>query len=461
MRLNQTTILRKILTAFLVLSVPIAFISGCSFGGLASSWQDTNTRLEQAINSIDRAIGTLSQQSANWQVALYDLEKEVSEDLQSTLRTEVHNLTQSAIMAASSELRCNSEYIRVRLRNDLIKLRNDLASRINGMVHLGSNGLIPLLPEADYDPFVCDAVPAKVDLNLTPDRRTQIDIYGFDFKAQPIKASIVRYGIFEYVQKNVSAKSTRTLQSNLLFSGAVIDTTHQVVQKEGWFKWSTPSLLLHKDVTRALSVISDFHAVLDLSEIAAELTPNAREIILSSGEKIISEIPIVTHQNVLSCDTRTISLENLGKQTFVPPKVKNGADADFAGHGPYISFALYLYITSDQKNLKAYIYMDAYECKNDGTSKSDYTEARGSKTITLYSAQEDEKLVSFDVKNHFQDAFIYNNDHEPLVQSYGGNAPVSEITYTGDTKGKEAGTRTKAEIVFREINLQVEKCELK
>jgi hypothetical protein len=112
-----------------------------------------------------------------------------------------------------------------------------------------------------------------------------------------------------------------------------------------------------------------------------------------------------------------------------------------------------------RKVLTATIYMDAWECPDDYSKiRSDYTQAIGSKTITLYTAASDETILSFNVQSSFHDQYIDDDVHQDF-RYFGGTSPIDKIEYTGDTKGSEAGTRTGAKITFRPIKLQIEKCQ--
>ena len=53
------------------------------------------------------------------------------------------------------------------------------------------------------------------------------------------------------------------------------------------FELQRPSSWFQKDISRALAVISDFHAVLDLTESGVEVTPNSKTIALSWNGVVI------------------------------------------------------------------------------------------------------------------------------------------------------------------------------
>ena len=57
------------------LLIIVSFLTGC---GITSAIKKTNDQIQSAINSFDRAIAALGQESADWRAVMYDLEKEIS-----------------------------------------------------------------------------------------------------------------------------------------------------------------------------------------------------------------------------------------------------------------------------------------------------------------------------------------------------------------------------------------------
>ena len=64
-------------------------LAGC---GIPESINKISTELRSAVVSFDSAIAALSNQSANWQLVLQNLEKDLVSDTESMVRTEVENL---------------------------------------------------------------------------------------------------------------------------------------------------------------------------------------------------------------------------------------------------------------------------------------------------------------------------------------------------------------------------------
>lgn len=441
-----------------VLALVLAIGSfGCGIkSAINTAVATVDARAADAIHSLDNAIAKLAEESADWRVVVTNLEKEISADVQSTIRTEVQDIARNTILLAGAEFRCNAEFMRIRLRRELTHLRNSLAVSLNALLARTTIS-VPLLPEESPEPFICSVAPSGVDMSLEPERRTKIDIYGFDLRSRPISVGITGYGIFQ-AKAPVSAKMFSTMMRTR--ARAVMPA--KVIVTEA-FELLQPATIITKDISNALSIISDFHAVLDLTESGADIPPTAREIVLSWDNQIRSEIPILTHEKILECTT-TEKLISPGTDTFVPPAIENSPygghpDKEFDGHGPCVTFYLVLNLDPSRRILTATYTIDAWECPdNFDKIKKDYTEAYGSRTITLFQAAEDERILSYNVQSSFDHRYIDTNTR-PDMMNFGGLSPVEELEYVGDTDGSEAGTKTSVKVTFKQIKLQIEKCQ--
>lgn len=448
----------------LLILVLIISLSGCSLiSSINSAVASFDIRAADAIHSLDNAIARLAEESADWQVIVTNLEEEISEDVQSTIRHEVQDVTRTAILLAGSEFRCNAEFMRIRLRRELIYLRNSITQRLNALL-ANTSFSIPLIPEESPEPFICSVVPSAVDLSIDRERRSKIDIYGFDLKSRPISVGLRGYGNFGYIgvlpEGGISVREFATIMR-----ARPRPLTPPTLIRTHAFELQEPSSVIVRDISNALSIISDFHAVLDLTESGAGILPTSREIVFSWDNKIKSEIRILTHEEILECTTSEKEIHP-GTDTFVPPAVTNTQygdggkpDKDFDDNGPCVTFRLNLNLDSARKKLTATYYMDAWECPDDFSKiRADYTQAVGSRTITLYTAAEDEKILSFNVQSSFNHQYI-DTDHQHDIYTFGGITPVLKLEYRGDTDGNEAGTRTRVKVTFRSIKLQIEKCQ--
>jgi hypothetical protein len=232
------------------------------------------------------------------------------------------------------------------------------------------------------------------------------------------------------------------------------------------FNLITPWKLYDVNITQSISVISDFHAVLDLTGSGANLPPNTNEILLSWDNRIQSEIPVLTHEQVLECRTwdSTILLKPL---TFIPVAVESSPygghpDAEFGGNGPCIAFSMALNVDPSRKVLSVTVFMDAWECPdNFEYIHEDYTQAVETKTFTLFQVTDpDMTILGFNLEPNLADRYIDTNVN-PDFRYYSSSAPAAKIEFVGDTNGDEAGNETGATITFNPIKIQFKKCEYK
>lgn len=386
-----------------VVVVTVALLpQGC---GIPPAIRQTNVELRNAIDEFDRAISALTQQSSDWQVVLQNLEADIAADVQSTLRTEVRNLAENTVSATGVEFRCDAEFLRMRAERELRRIRNELA------VLLNATGVtpIPIQPEIPPEPYICAAVPTAVNLALEAERRTVLDVYGFDLKSASITAVIVEVGE-------------------------------------------------RRNVTSALGIISDMHMVLDLTETGANPIGKSRQIVFSWNGESQSVIPILSPNTQVTCAVQPQRVD-AHTQSFVPDH--SDGDKDFDGNGPCVKLQLWVKINEDGTELYSTYYMKAFEC--DGSfdnPESDYTTARANGRVTLFRVvNPGDRILGFDVDPYMKVEYI-DTDHEDDIVFTSGTQPTEKLIFVGDTDGDEAGTRTGVEIHFRQINVQVERCTL-
>ena len=355
------------------------------------------------------------------------------------------------------EVRCNAEYVRLGLRRELIALRNGLANTLNE----SASTQVRLVPEPPVEPFICTAVPSAVNLSLAQERRTPIDIYGFNLRAKPITVSLITAGAFH---PEIRDLPFATFQADL--RGAVIQRGTENIATPS-FHVLSPATRVEREVSNALSIVSDFHTGLDLTASGFDLLPNSLEVALSWNGLVQSEIAVLSNQKLAKCSvlSQVWNVAGTESQTFKPEPVTANLhgktpDQDFHGNGPCVTFGLNLGIDSARKHLLATYSMDAWECDGDFTKiLSDYTEAVGSGSLVLFAAKDNEKILSFDVDSSLSHKYFDTTVGKDDRFAFAGTAPVTSLVYVGDTDGSEAGSRTSVTMNFRPIRFQIESCE--
>jgi hypothetical protein len=116
-------------------------------------------------------ISELNNQSADWQQILTQTRDQLIKDGQSTIANEVDTELKRAVATTGAEVRCNVDFLRVRVQQSLERIRASL---------LGQKVDPP-------EPALCEVVPLAVDMSLVPSRLNHLEFYGYDFDTTPIQ----------------------------------------------------------------------------------------------------------------------------------------------------------------------------------------------------------------------------------------------------------------------------------
>ncbi|HEY3080087.1 MAG TPA: hypothetical protein VGM69_09290, partial [Chloroflexota bacterium] len=131
---------------------------------------------DKAIATLDDAIRALENASADWQQILQDTVAGLEQAGQRTIRDEVSDLLNRGIGAAGSEFRCNADFVRNRMRQELMRIK----ARLLG-------GDLPVL-----EPVFCDVVPLAIDRARVPASLNRVDFFGYDLDKQGLQVLLVR-----------------------------------------------------------------------------------------------------------------------------------------------------------------------------------------------------------------------------------------------------------------------------
>ena len=190
----------------------ISLISGCvDFQPLADS-------IDKAVSVLDDAIFKLDNANADWQKILEETRDQLTDSAQSTIRNEVSNTLTRAVATTGVEFRCDTDFIRTRVRQDLIRIRAHL---------LGET------PPAVI-PALCQVVPSQVDLSLEPNRRSSIGYYGYDFdtETRPGVFLMSRNGILTDVSRYLAITHHYQMTLNTGGNGVPISLERQGINSE-------------------------------------------------------------------------------------------------------------------------------------------------------------------------------------------------------------------------------------
>lgn len=243
-------------------------------------------------------------------------------------------------------------------------------------------------------PVFCQIVPLAVDRSLVPQRLNKLEFYGYNF-----------------------------------------DTT-------GVIKVSLQNTNGTVDVTNKLDKPTHYAMTLKFGGTGVQLTDKSERFIVDMNGVPFSTIGIIQPQTPV-CKTK-VQTVNAGKVTFVPPHTRG--DTEFDGHGPNVQSRISLH--KNNSSLTASVYMKAVE------TKKDWTTAEGSKTFPLFTVDPGwrvENIIGPTLTTHSYTDSNHTND----VFNLGTGGPVNRLVYVGDTSGKEAGTRTRVDVSFNPIRLEL------
>ncbi len=250
------------------------------------------------------------------------------------------------------------------------------------------------------EPAICQVVPIAVERANVPARIPQLEFYGYDFdQASDLKVFHVR--------------------------------THA-----------------RQDVTNQLDRPTHYAMTLRFGATGVQLDDRSQRFTLEWGGQQISSIAIIQPQTPV-CRTRTENFQPT-PVTFVPPHTRG--DRDFAGHGPTTTARV---TRMDRSNdIRVEVYMKAYESHGNNSPQSDHTTAEGRQVFPLYNAPPGWRIDrvagpvatshTYRDSNHTEDSF-----------DMGSGGPVRRFVFVGDTRGDEAGTRTKVEVTFNRFSIEL------
>lgn len=160
----------KVLIAAFLISI---LFTSCNF--INKFFGKADDLVNVVTTTLDNAIGNLNATSANYQEILQKLITDLPKEVQSTITNEVSNLLNRTVAAAGAEVRCDTDFFRIRVQQALLRIK---AKYLNQ----------PLPP---IEPQLCNVIPLAIDMNLPPERRNKLEFYGYDFDVTAIKVVLV------------------------------------------------------------------------------------------------------------------------------------------------------------------------------------------------------------------------------------------------------------------------------
>lgn len=352
------------------------------------------TKIDRALGLIEQAIVDVRDTSGDWQGVLRELQADLIEAGQTTISNEVDNVVQRGIGGAQVSIFCTGDFVRDRVAQSLKQVADRLRNR----------------PPRPLPPKVCKAIPPTINGYLSPDRRFQIDIVGYDMD---------------------SLQSQKKLELFLIDEGQ----SPRNVTAEG------------------LAIVTHYEATINLGRTGVPISEGSRRLELRHPEMTTTHIGII-HPLPPPPEPATIRIGTRGP--FVPPKF-GGGDRDFKSHGPCVTAGAEIRVQGDK--IENRIFMEAYECKSSLGRQSDFTHAKGwsSWKPALNDLEPGSKILRVLSPTSSRTQKYRDTDHGPKNQFMGVGDLVHTYTTVGDTSGNDVGAGTEVTVVFNPVRVLVQK----
>jgi hypothetical protein len=276
--------------------------------GLCDSTRKVVNSADGAVKILNEGIQKFDRGQRDWQGILMDVSRKLEETGEQTLSNVVLGIS-TQISHAGVETRCTIDFLRDRVREDLIRLKGILT------------GETPTLK-----PQICTPSPLTVNFMLVKNgQQNMIEIDGYNLDVNKIKVMLV---------DNQGGES---------------------------------------DVSLFLANPSPYLITLNLSHNGVHLSPDSRMLIFKSLNEVNTTINILQPpKKELDVYLQSLTIPNSREVVyFIPPKVGQG-DADFHKRID-ITVEVQLRISNDKNKIEARLYMYAYEGRHDWTEAEGYS----------------------------------------------------------------------------------------
>ncbi len=129
------------------------------------------TPVDKAIDAVDRLSALLERNSDDWEAIADRVLDELPIEARSLIDHEVNNVIQRGIAASGVEFRCDVDFVRKRVRDDLYRLKAELLQRKGVHVQVPAR-----------TPAFCHTVPEVVEQDTS-----WLTFYGYDFDAAGVQ----------------------------------------------------------------------------------------------------------------------------------------------------------------------------------------------------------------------------------------------------------------------------------
>ena len=363
---------------------------------------------EEFSHRIDDAIYDITTESKDWREALEALQKDIPEQIQSTIKVELDNLIKSSIAATGAEFRCNTDFIKGNIKFSLENLKKRILKE----------------KATPVPPYFCQVVPESLDYDLVIENRTKtLKIFSFNFH------DINDFKVFLRDKNNKK-----------------------------------------QEVSEFLSKSTAYCLVLNMSENGVNINQDSQSITLEDDDgKVLYEVAITqTRQQV--CATKVIKFIPESHH-FIPKHSKGDRDFSKRGpkvttlvtlgisNKKTIEMSI-LMVAEEVINCNKLPKGEQQKCNRNKTLAYD------SMKKTIFIAEDGWEIVK--IKNivnrkggwflggGYSSAHTYTDtDFAPDNFIVGSGEPVRKFTYIGDSKGNDSGINTSVTVNFRQLHIEL------
>lgn len=186
----------------LYLTLLATLLTSC--GGIKTT---VNNAIDNGANIVDELINDLAAESDDWENLIREAMEKLPQEAKTIIGNDLTNMANGLIASTGTEFRCNVDFLRNRLRQDLQQLKSKL---------LGRGAII-------REPHICQAVPRSIRMSLNPNDRVEVNLYGYDFLAKDLQVKL--YNSDGVTDQTSNISTTSNYHANLNMGGNGIRLT--------------------------------------------------------------------------------------------------------------------------------------------------------------------------------------------------------------------------------------------
>ncbi len=390
-------ITKHLLATLKNLPIFVAFLSlwflatACNIGQeVRGIVQETTDR---TLPVLDSAIDRLDSQSSDWQVVMQDTVDQLTRDGQSTIANEVRSVMTHGIATGGVELRCDADFMRVRMQQDLERIKAKLLGQTVD----------------PRNPAFCQVDPLSVDVALVETNRLKtLVLYGYDLDTKEVKAYMGKEDVSKYLDRPTHYHMTLNLTG---IGSDKLRANDKLVFR--WAKEELASVAITKPVAQPCKILPDYSYPQTIDLIPEKVKNSGDLDFQSHGPKVTIQAKYVTQGGP-------------------------GVGAQTQGLGTKVDIV---------------VSMRAEEWEN-GARAYDYSHGFITKTISkAYEAKSG--YVIQRIKGAAETNFSYVDNNWGMDGKFTGQGPVDRVECYGDNEGADVGSRTQCKIFFKKIEVDL------